>query len=101
MRFDYTTVGHVTVDVMADGSRRPGGSAFYSALQAARLGLRARVITRGVAPSEIEELLGALRGELELETAAVAADDDARRRPASATRARSGCSRGRDRSTST
>ena len=39
---DYTTVGHVTVDVMADGSRRPGGGAFYSALQAARLGWRAR-----------------------------------------------------------
>ncbi len=65
-RFDYTTVGHVTADVTADGSRRPGGSAFYSALQAARLGQRARILTRGV-PHEIEELIEPYRGELELE----------------------------------
>jgi len=25
--FDYVTVGHVTVDVLPDGSRRPGGTA--------------------------------------------------------------------------
>ena len=36
----YVTVGHVTIDVLPDGERRPGGTAFYSALQAARLGLR-------------------------------------------------------------
>ncbi len=66
LHFDYTTVGHVTVDVMADGSRRPGGTAFYSALQAARLGRRARIITRGAA-HEIEELIAPYRGELELE----------------------------------
>lgn len=66
MHFDYTTVGHVTADVMGDGSRRVGGSAFYSALQAARLGLRAQVITSGVA-GEIEELLEPYRAELELE----------------------------------
>lgn len=64
--FDYTTVGHVTADVLADGSRRPGGSAFYSALQAARLGRRALILTRGV-PGEIEQLLEPYRGELELE----------------------------------
>jgi sugar/nucleoside kinase (ribokinase family) len=64
--FDYTTVGHVTADVLADGSRRPGGSAFYSALQASRLGGRALILTRGV-PSEIEELLEPYRAELELE----------------------------------
>jgi 1D-myo-inositol 3-kinase len=63
---DYTTVGHVTADVMADGSRRPGGGAFYSALQAARLGRRARILTRG-RRSEIEELLAPFEGELELE----------------------------------
>jgi hypothetical protein len=64
--FDYVTVGHVTVDELADdGSRRAGGSAFYSALQAARLGLRALILTRGV-PAEIEELLAPYRGELEL-----------------------------------
>jgi hypothetical protein len=63
---DYTTVGHVTVDVMPDGSRRAGGAAFYSALQAARLGLRVLIHTRGVA-REIEELLAPYRGELQLE----------------------------------
>jgi sugar/nucleoside kinase (ribokinase family) len=65
---DYTTVGHVTVDVMADGSRRPGGGAFYSALQAARLGWRARIVTRG-ARAEIEALLAPYAAELEIEIA--------------------------------
>src|SRR5947208_3512995 len=65
MRFDYATLGHVTVDVMADGSRRPGGGAFYSALQAARLGLRTSIVTQGN-PREIEELLAPFAGELEL-----------------------------------
>jgi hypothetical protein len=60
------TVGHVTVDVIAaDGSRRPGGGAFYSALQAARLGLRALIITQG-SPPEIEALLEPYRAELEV-----------------------------------
>jgi 1D-myo-inositol 3-kinase len=65
-RFDYTTVGHVTIDVLADGTRRPGGTAFYSALQASRLGLRVLVLTRGAVP-EIERLLEPYRAELELE----------------------------------
>lgn len=65
-RFDYTTVGHVTADVLADGSRRAGGSAFYSALQAARLGRRALIITQGVG-AEIEELLAPFSAELELQ----------------------------------
>jgi sugar/nucleoside kinase (ribokinase family) len=51
--------------VLADGSRRPGGSAFYSALQAARLGLRTLILTQGSA-REIEELLAPYRDELEL-----------------------------------
>jgi sugar/nucleoside kinase (ribokinase family) len=56
----------VTVDVIAaDGSRRPGGGAFYSALQAARLGLRTLILTQG-SPSEIEALLEPYRNELEL-----------------------------------
>jgi hypothetical protein len=61
------TVGHVTVDVIAaDGSRRPGGGAFYSALQAARLGLRVLILTQG-SPPEIEALLEPYRcEELEL-----------------------------------
>jgi sugar/nucleoside kinase (ribokinase family) len=60
------TVGHVTVDVIAaEHSRRPGGGAFYSALQAARLGLRTLILTQG-SPPEIEALLEPYRDELEL-----------------------------------
>ncbi len=66
LQFDYITVGHVTVDVLPDGTRRPGGTALYSALQAARLGLRALVITRGV-PQEIEALLAPWSDELALQ----------------------------------
>lgn len=65
LQFDYTAAGHVTIDVLADGTRRPGGSAFYSALQAARLGLRTLILTQGV-PREIEELLEPYAAELEL-----------------------------------
>jgi hypothetical protein len=64
-KYDYVTVGHVTVDVL-NGARRPGGSAFYSALQAARLGARVLIATRGV-PAEIEELLDPYAHELELQ----------------------------------
>jgi pfkB family carbohydrate kinase len=64
--FDYVTVGHVTVDVLAaDSSRRPGGGAFYSALQAARLGLRTLIVTQG-SPPELEAMLEPYRSELEL-----------------------------------
>jgi sugar/nucleoside kinase (ribokinase family) len=69
LRWQYTTVGHVCADVLEDGSRQAGGAAFYSALQAARLGLSARILTRGVA-SEIEALLEPFAGELELEVEA-------------------------------
>jgi len=65
-KFDYTTMGHITVDVMTDGSRRPGGTAFYSALQAAGLGQRTLIVTQGSA-REIEQLMEPYRGELELE----------------------------------
>jgi hypothetical protein len=65
-RYDYTAVGHVTADVLADGSIQAGGSAFYSALQAARLGRRALILTRGV-EREIAELLAPHLHELELE----------------------------------
>jgi hypothetical protein len=65
LHFEYTTLGHVTIDVLDDGSRRAGGTAFYSALQAARLGRRALILTRGVA-REIEQMLEPYRDELEL-----------------------------------
>jgi hypothetical protein len=68
-RYDYVTVGHVTRDVIEDRAggdvSQPGGSAFYSALQAARLGLRTLIITQGV-PREIDELLEPFSGELDL-----------------------------------
>ncbi len=66
MQFDYIAVGHVTVDALEDGTSRPGGTALYSALQAARLGLTALILTRGVA-EEIEGLLEPWAGELELQ----------------------------------
>jgi 1D-myo-inositol 3-kinase len=64
-RHDYVTVGHVTVDVLSDGSRQPGGSALYSALQAARLELRAHILTQGN-PRELAQLLEPYRDELDL-----------------------------------
>lgn len=65
LQYDYTTVGHVTADVLADGSVRAGGTALYSALQASRLGLRTLIHTRGVA-REIESLLQPFSEELEV-----------------------------------
>jgi len=66
LHYDYTTVGHVTIDVLDDGSHQAGGAAFYSALQAARLGRRALIVTRGV-ESEIERALAPYSHELELQ----------------------------------
>jgi sugar/nucleoside kinase (ribokinase family) len=63
--FDYAAVGHVTVDILPGGERRVGGTALYSAIQAARLGLSVVVVTRGV-PCEIEQLLAPYERELEL-----------------------------------
>lgn len=85
MHFDYTTIGHVTVDVLADGTRQPGGAAFYSALQAARLGQRTQIITQGVC-AEIEELLAPYGTELELEIVAAPATTTLATRGAGTTR---------------
>lgn len=67
--YDYVTIGHVTLDVIEDhpaGRRsQPGGGAFYSALQAARLGLRALIVTKGV-PAEIEAVLEPYREEVDV-----------------------------------
>lgn len=65
LQADYVAVGHVTIDVLADGERRPGGTALYSALQAARLGLKATILTRGE-EREIEKLLAPFAEELEI-----------------------------------
>ena len=61
----YLAVGHVVIDVLESGERRPGGTALYSALQAARLGLAATIVTRGV-PAEVEAALEPWATELEL-----------------------------------
>jgi sugar/nucleoside kinase (ribokinase family) len=45
---DYLAVGHITIDLSPDGSPVLGGTALYSALTAARFGLRAAVLTRGL-----------------------------------------------------
>ncbi|HEX9480949.1 MAG TPA: PfkB family carbohydrate kinase [Solirubrobacteraceae bacterium] len=50
---------------MGDGERRPGGTALYGALQAARLGLSATIVTRGV-EQEIAAMLAPFAAELEL-----------------------------------
>lgn len=65
LQFDYISVGHVTVDILEDGSHRPGGTALYGALQASRLGLSSLIVTRGD-QSEIEGLLEPWAGEFEL-----------------------------------
>ena len=61
----YLAVGHVVIDVLEDGERRPGGTVLYAAVQAARLGLAATIVTRG-APAEIEAALEPWAAELEL-----------------------------------
>jgi 1D-myo-inositol 3-kinase len=65
LQFDYISVGHVTVDILEDGSHRPGGTALYGALQASRLGLSSLIVTRGD-QSEIEGLLEPWASEFEL-----------------------------------
>jgi hypothetical protein len=70
LQYDYLALGHVTADVLLDTDgrqrRQPGGGAFYSGLQAARLGLRTLVITRGE-PDELRSLLARFAGELTVE----------------------------------
>lgn len=64
-RYDYVVAGHVSRDVVrATGTEQVGGTAFYSGLQAARLGLRTLIVTAGV-PAEVEGLLAPWREELD------------------------------------
>jgi sugar/nucleoside kinase (ribokinase family) len=70
--YDYVAVGHVSVDELLDErgghARQPGGGALYSGLQAARLGLRTLILTRGE-PEELRALLSPFAGELDLRIA--------------------------------
>lgn len=43
----YLLIGHITQDILPDGSLRAGGTATYAALAAARLGAQVRVLTSG------------------------------------------------------
>jgi sugar/nucleoside kinase (ribokinase family) len=43
---DYLAVGHVTLDVLPDGRRVPGGAVTYAAITAAAMGLRTGIVTR-------------------------------------------------------
>lgn len=43
----YLVIGHICADLLPDGTAVLGGTALYSAITAARLGLRVGVLTRG------------------------------------------------------
>lgn len=49
---DYLAIGHITRDLLPDGGEAPGGTARYAAAVAARLGLRAAILTVG-APDQL------------------------------------------------
>jgi sugar/nucleoside kinase (ribokinase family) len=66
---DYVAIGHITVDLLPDGSPVLGGTALYAALTAARFGLRAAVLTRGnfaAAEPQISAALQEFAGEIEI-----------------------------------
>src|SRR5438105_4051811 len=44
---EYVVVGHCALDLQPDGSFLPGGTALYSALTAARMGMHTAVLTAG------------------------------------------------------
>lgn len=57
---EYLAVGHITIDLLPDGSPALGGTALYSALAAARFGLRTAVLTRGNFTKHGDEIRRAL-----------------------------------------
>ena len=63
---DYLAVGHLTLDRQPDGNYLPGGTAVFSSVQAARLGLRAGIVTAGK-PADFAELLAPFRQELTID----------------------------------
>jgi sugar/nucleoside kinase (ribokinase family) len=63
---DYVALGHVTLDRQPDGSVLPGGTVLFAALQAARLGLRAGIVTAG-RPADLDAALAPYRAEVAIE----------------------------------
>ena len=49
---DFLAIGHVTRDLLPDGSWRLGGTVAFAALTAARLGLRPAIVTSASASRE-------------------------------------------------
>lgn len=85
MQYDYITVGHVTIDMLADGSRAAGGSALYGALQASRLGCRSLIFTAGM-PAEVREVLAPHLEEVDVHVVPAAHTTTLETRGAGATR---------------
>ena len=66
---DYLAIGHISIDLTPDGSAMLGGTALYSALTAARFGLRAAILTCGNFSEHgeaISQALNRFAGEIEI-----------------------------------
>lgn len=68
---DYLAVGHVTLDLQPDGGYLPGGTVIFSSVQAARLGLRAGIVTAGKA-ADFTTLLAPFHREVTIDLHPVA-----------------------------
>ena len=63
-RPDFLAIGHITRDLLPDGSWRLGGAVTYAALTAARLGLRPAIATSG--PPDVLAALDAVLPDISL-----------------------------------
>jgi sugar/nucleoside kinase (ribokinase family) len=66
---EFLAIGHVTVDLLTDGTPTLGGTALYAALAAARFGMRAAILTRGNFSrhgEDIQTRLGSFASEFEI-----------------------------------
>lgn len=59
---DFLVIGHVTRDLLADGTYRLGGTALYASVTAARLGYRVAVYTAGGSELDLAPLYRAAAG---------------------------------------
>ena len=69
---DFLAIGHITRDLLPDGSWRLGGTVTFAALTAARLGLRPAIVTS--APADVLDALDAILPDIPL---SVVPTDDA------------------------